>query len=284
MQTLLSVMEQGDPLKLIGRLNIRTDAVIINQCDRTAKHNVLLEDGIVVVDGKPCGGTDERRATQNIRIVEKQERGLSKSRNLALFESTDDICIFCDNDVKYTDDAPAIIEDAFERYPGAGVICFFIERPERHEPVRRSEGLMSKKDMMRIFSPEIAVRKSLLGGLRFDEDFGAGAEYRMGEENIFLFEAARRGIQRVYIPVKIAETLPNESTWFTAYDRDFYISRGANYEAMDGRLWHILTWQNLIRKRKEYKATISTLDAYRAMKEGRRRYRDAKKAVRPDSP
>lgn len=143
---------------------------------------------------------------------------------------------------------------------------------------------MSKKDMMRIFSPEIAVRKSLLGGLRFDEDFGAGAEYRMGEENIFLFEAARRGIQRVYIPVKIAETLPNESTWFTAYDRDFYISRGANYEAMDGRLWHILTWQNLIRKRKEYKATISTLDAYRAMKEGRRRYRDAKKAVRPDSP
>ena len=82
---------------------------------------------------------------------------------------------------------------------------------------------MSKKDMMRIFSPEIAVRKSLLGGLRFDEDFGAGARYRMGEENIFLFEAARRGIQRIYIPSKIAQTLPNESSWFTGFDRDFYV-------------------------------------------------------------
>ena len=139
---------------------------------------------------------------------------------------------------------------------------------------------MSKKDMMRIFSPEIAVRKSLLGGLRFDEDFGAGATYKMGEENIFLFEAARRDIQRIYIPVRIAKTLPNESSWFTAYDKEFYHARGAGYEAMDGRIWHILTWQNLIRKRKEYKGTISTMDAYRAMKAGRKEYRKSKREAK----
>ncbi|MBQ9359642.1 MAG: glycosyltransferase family 2 protein [Lachnospiraceae bacterium] len=260
MQTLLSVMEKGDPLCLIDQLNIRTDAVIVNQCGRDGERIDYVN---LKTDAQP---------QLTIKIVERNERGLSKSRNLALNLASDDICIFCDNDVKYEDDAASVIEDAFARYPDAGIICFFIERPERHAPVRNNEGVMSKKDMMRIFSPEMAVRRSLLGSLRFDEDFGAGAKYKMGEENIFLFEAARRGIKRVYIPVKIAETIPNESSWFTAYDRDFYISRGANYEAMDGRLWHILTWQNLLRKRHEYRGTISTLGAYRAMKEGRKEY------------
>ena len=276
MQTLLSVMEQGDPLDYIEKLNIRTDAVIVNQCGREGTHEVTLGDGMVIVDGKPRGGTDEGRLEQKVTVIERNEKGLSRSRNLALLRATDDICIFCDNDVRYEDDARDIIEEAFRRYPEAGIICFFIERPERHAPVRTSEGLMSKKDMMRIFSPEMAVRRSMLGELRFDEDFGAGAKYQMGEENIFLFEAARRGIQRIYIPVKIAQTLPNESSWFTAFDRDFYIARGAGYEAMDPGLWHILTWQNLIRKRNEYKATIGTFEAYRAMREGRKEYRKNK--------
>ena len=273
MQILLSVMEQGDPLTYINKLNIRADAVIVNQCGRESCRDAELKDGMVIIDGKPCGGTDTERPDQRVRIVEKNEKGLSRSRNLALSMASDDICIFCDNDVRYNDDAVAVIEDAFARYPDAGIICFFIERPERHEPVRSTEGTMSKIEMMRIFSPEIAVRRSKLGDLRFDERFGAGAKYKMGEENIFLFEAARRGIDRIYIPVKIAETLPNESSWFTAYDREFYIARGAGYEAMDGKIWHLLTWQNLIRKRKEYRDTISTLDAYRAMKEGRKEYR-----------
>ncbi len=274
MQTLLSVMEPGDPLLYLDKLNIRSDALIVNQCGREGRHDVRLSSGMVIVDGKPSGGTDMGRHEQNVTILERAETGLSRSRNLALSEASDDICIFCDNDVRYNDDAMEVIEDAFRRYPDAGIICFFIERPERQEPFRSSEGIMSKTDMMRIFSPEMAVRRSRLGDLRFDEDFGAGARYKMGEENIFLFEAARRGIERIYIPVKIAETLPNESSWFTAFDRDFYIARGAGYEAMDGKIWHLLTWQNLIRKRNEYKATISTLDAYRAMKEGRSEYRE----------
>ena len=273
MQTLLSVMEPGDPLGLIKKLNIKTDAVIVNQCGREGRHKVVLSDGFVIMDGKARGGTDSGIFEQGIDIIERNEIGLSKSRNLAMASARDDICIFCDNDVRYVDDAPEIISDAFSRYPDAGIICFFIERPVRHSPVRTTEGLMSKKDMMRIFSPEMAIRRSLIGSLRFDENFGAGAEYKMGEENIFLFEAARQSIKRIYIPVKIASTIPNESSWFTAYDRDFYISRGAGYEAMDPGLWYILTWQNLIRKRKEYKDTIKTFDAYRAMKEGRKAYR-----------
>ncbi len=246
-------MEHKDPLLYIEKLNIRTDAVIVNQCGRNSERS-------------------EAKDGRRIRIIERAEKGLSRSRNLAIDSAVDDICIFCDNDISYVNDAKDIIEQAFGVYPDAGIICFFIERPERHEPVRLKEGNMTKTDMMRIFSPEIAIRRSHLKGLKFDEDFGAGAKYGMGEENIFLFEAARLGIKRVYIPERIAKTLPNESSWFKGYDRKFFFDRGAGYEAMDARFWHPLCLQFLLRKRELYRDTISASGAYRAMKEGRREY------------
>ena len=284
MQTLLSVMEQGDPICYIEKLNIRTDTVIVNQYGEEESETELTlksprcadmsaaDQGSLTADGTG-GGTSGHGTEINVRIIGSAERGLSKSRNRAMAAASDDICILCDNDVRYEDSAPEQILAAFERYPDAGIICFFIERPERHEPVRRSEGVMSKKDMMRIFSPEMAVRRSKLKGLRFDEDFGAGARYSMGEENIFLFEAKRRGIKCIYVPVKIAETLPNESSWFRGYDTKFFYDRGAGYEAMDKALWYPLAWQFLIRKRSLYLDTVSMADAYKAMKKGREIYR-----------
>lgn len=258
MQTLLSVMEQGDPLAYIERLNIRTDAVIVNQCGR---------------EGEYTRQTDSSGREVTVRVAERDEKGLSRSRNLAISMASDDICILCDNDIRYEDDASEVIVQAFLRHPDAGIICFFIERPERKSPVKDREGEMSKKDMMRIFSPEIALRTSKLGDLRFSEDFGAGAKYSMGEENIFLFEAKRRGIECIYVPEKIANTLPNESSWFGGYDEKFFRDRGAGYEAMDRGLWHILCWQFLLRKRSLYRETISAAAAWRAMKEGRAEYR-----------
>ncbi len=258
MQTLISVMEQGDPLSYIEKLNIRTDAVIINQCGRINDREVKSE-----IAGREI----------NVVVAERDEKGLSRSRNLAISMASDDICILCDNDIRYEDDASEEIVRAFLRHPEAGIICFFIERPERSRPVRDTEGEMSKKDMMRIFSPEIALRRSKLRDLRFDEDFGAGGRYAMGEENIFLFEAKRRGIECIYVPVKIASTLPNESSWFQGYDEKFFFDRGAGYEAMDRSLWHILCWQFLLRKRGLYRNTISAGRAYHAMKEGRADYR-----------
>lgn len=287
-------MEQGDPIGYIEKLNIRTDTVIVNQCDREGQSRVRVDmpeapesrmsEGLP--DSTPPGaGTDgtDQPCGISVTVIESTERGLSRSRNRAMDTASGDICVFCDNDVRYEDNAAEQIERAFERHPEAGIICFFIERPERHEPVKSKEGVMSKKDMMRIFSPEMAVRRSKLKGLRFDEDFGAGARYSMGEENIFLFEAKRRGIKCIYVPVKIAETLPNESSWFRGYDTKFFYDRGAGYEAMDKGLWYPLAWQFLIRKRSLYLETVSMADAYKAMKKGREIYRREKTLYTSDT-
>ena len=257
---LLSAMHLKD-LSLVDELNIKSDAVVINQCDR---EEVL----------------ELQKEGRRLLFYSSKERGLSKSRNEAIRRSEaggfDDICIFCDNDCVYEDGAPEQIEKAFERNPGADIIVFFIKRPERSEPVLKKEGPLSYPGAMKIFSPEIAFRRSsLLGrGLFMDEDFGAGARYQMGEENIFLFEAKKRGLKIVYVPVRIACLKETQSTWFKGYTDEYFRSRGAGYRAMAGWLSFLLIWQFAVRKHFLYREESSFRNAVRMMNAGVREYED----------
>ncbi len=252
-QVLLSVMDKDDSVHYTDMLNIRTDVLIINQCGRVNNYELSGRYG-------------------NIYVRESDKRGLSVSRNEALENAGCDKVILCDNDVRYEDDAFIRIKEAFDRHPDAGILVFFIERPERKEPVLKREGSLDRLHSMKIFSPEIAVRRSMIGDLRFDTDFGSGAKYSMGEENIFLFEAKRRGIKTVYVPERIAGLLPQESGWFKGYNEKFFFDRGAGYYAMDKGLWPLLSLQFIIRKRKAYKDDISMTKAFECMRKGRREY------------
>ena len=249
-QVLLSVMDNKGSRHYIDELNIKTSAVVVNQCDcedESLENNVLYKSTV--------------------------QRGLSRSRNMALELASEDAVIFCDNDVRYTDGAFRQIGKAFSDNPEAGIIVFFVERPERHKPVYDHEAVMDRLHMMKIFSPEMAVRRSMIGNLRFDVRFGAGAEYSMGEENIFLFEARRRGIRVIYEPVRIAALIPNESSWFRGYTDKFFNDRGAGYYAMEPSHWTALSLQFLIRKRGLYSKDISFCRAWKCMKDGREEYK-----------
>ncbi len=254
LQVLLSVMDKDDSLHYVDMLNIRTDVLIINQCGTENEYE----------QGGRYG---------NIYVRESRKRGLSVSRNEALSNARADRVILCDNDVRYDDDAFERINAAFDRNPDAGILVFFIERPERKTPVLKKEGPLGRLHSMKIFSPEIALRRSIIGDLCFDTRFGSGARYSMGEENIFLFSAIKRGIRVVYVPERIAHLLPQESGWFKGYNETFFFDRGAGYEAMDGRLWYFLSLQFLLRKRKLYRDEISMKRAWKSMCEGRREYR-----------
>ena len=241
----------------IDSLNIHTDCVVINQCDRECEKTVSHP-------------TDAGNVT--VTYVETKERGLSKSRNMALSKASADICMLCDNDVEYVRDYDSIAENAFGAYPDADVIVFFIKRPERSEPIFDRPKKMGYLSTMKIFSPEIALRKKSIEGLRFNELFGAGAKYFMGEENIFLYECLKRGMKIMYVPKMIAQVRSVESTWFKGYDRDFFVSRGANYAAMSRLFAPLLSWQFALRKRSLYRDGVSTKEALSAMRKGRREY------------
>ena len=77
-EALVATMHQND-YSVLDSLNIQSDAVVINQCDREGRHEFLYKNN-------------------NILWIDTKERGLSRSRNLALDNATADICIICDED------------------------------------------------------------------------------------------------------------------------------------------------------------------------------------------
>ncbi len=241
----------------IDTLNIHTDCVVINQCDRQCEKKVVR---------------DTPEGTVNVTYIETTQRGLSKSRNMAISKASGDVCILCDNDVEYVKDYDRIIDDAFLKYSDADVIVFFIKRPERQRPIFDSPRKMGYLSVMKIFSPEIAFRREGIKGISFNESFGAGAKYRMGEENLFLYECLKRGKKIVYVPEMIAAVRSVESTWFQGYDRDFFISRGANYAAMSRPFSFGLIIQFALRKKALYSDNMSTKEALSAMFCGRKEY------------
>ena len=252
---LLSAMDLSD-ISILNKLNISGSSVIIDQCDEES---------------------DEWVTERNCLFVKTRERGLSKSRNMAMRRAVTlgaDICIFCDNDVVYRDDYEKVIKDAFDRNPDADIIVFFIERPERHKPVFESERPLDHLHAMKIFSPEIAFRLRSVRriGLKMDELFGAGAKYGMGEENIFLFDALARGLKIIYVPERVAGTVENESTWFKGYTEEFFRNRGAGYYRMSHFYFLPLCLQFAVRKRGLYRDSISFSKAVSAMMKGRREY------------
>ena len=255
-EVLLSAMylENEDYIDTLG---IHTDCVVVNQCDRQLEKKVR--------HATPSGDVD-------VTYIETMQRGLSKSRNMAISFANGPVCILCDNDVEYVEDYDRIINDAFLRHADADIIVFFIKRPERSQPVFDKDTKMGYLSVLKIFSPEIAFRKSSVDSITFNEMFGAGAKYFMGEENIFLYECLKKHKKIVYVPSMIAKVREEESTWFKGYNREFFISRGANYAAMSRFFSIILILQFAVRKRNLYKSGIGMADAVITMFKGRRQY------------
>ncbi len=254
LQVLLSAMYL-DGYDYINSLHISGDCLVINQCDNNCTEHI------------PEG-------FRTITYIETTERGLSKSRNMAIENATADICILCDNDVEYVENYESLIGSAFRDYPDADIIIFFIKRKEKPTPNYSSIRNMNYLSVMKIFSPEIAFRRQIIKEkqIKFHELFGAGAHYYMGEENIFLYDCLRAGLKIKYIPVKIAELRETQSTWFTGYEEHFFVSRGANYCAMTKGFSWFLILQFAIRKKALYAEKASVWKAIRLMLKGRKEY------------
>ena len=105
-EVLLSVMNQTD-LSIIEKCNIHSNCIIINQCNREEQ---LSED----------------REYGRITMFSTKERGLSRSRNMALENSKAEICVLCDDDLVYVDGYESIIEKAFQELTDADIIVFNI--------------------------------------------------------------------------------------------------------------------------------------------------------------
>lgn len=255
LQILLSTMHQEN-YHLLSNMNLQSDAVVVNQGMLDDKRELTLE-------------------SNNILWINSSDKGLSKSRNLAIANASEEICLISDDDIEYIDNYKNKILEQFQKYPDADIITFQVEGIESkfkdyHPSARKLNYLTS----MKVASVEVAFRLDSIrkANLKFNESFGSGSNFYMGEENIFLYNCLKKKMKIYYVPIKIANLHVINSSWFEGYTEKYFISKGAAFTGMSRILSYLFIFQFALRKYKLYKSQMTFTRAIRYMIEGRKKF------------
>ncbi len=252
-------MNQPD-YSLIEKMNINFDAVIINQCDVTSRETI-------------------ERNGNRILWINTTERGLSRSRNMAIDNADGEICVLADDDEVFTDTDTDKIVGAFDDNPDVSIIRFqvkgiekkFKDYPEHEENVGLLKSLKTSSVEMAFRLDDIRKKN-----IRFDKLLGAGTRFLMGEENAFLHHCINSGLRMKYCPICIAALHIGNSSWFTGYNRDYFVGRGAAFTAI-GR-WMSIPYivQFAVRRYGLYRDQMGYMESLKHMFIGRKLYLQAK--------
>ena len=248
----MSCMHQSD-FTLVHKSNITGNCVIINQCDRDDYAEHSTGNGLV-------------------RMFSNRQRGLTKSRNLAIRNACAEICLICDDDETFVPGYEQTILDAYRQLPQADVIIFKMANRQPSFPDKIMQLRFPRT--MKVSSWQISFRREKLleSGVQFDELLGAGTGNGAEEELKFLLDCQRAGLQIWYVPAVIASVSQEASTWFRGYDEAFFENRGATTRYILGTgLASVYAVYYIIRKKNMYCETISQKQALNATFRGIRK-------------
>ena len=211
LEVLLSCMHQQD-VSIVKRTNVQSNVLIVNQCSINKRE--ILE--FCNRKGKSC----------RIVMLHSMERGLSRSRNMAISNATGDICLICDDDEILVDGYNDIIINAFQKYPEASVITFALDYKNKKFPLKEKK--VGYFRAMKTNSIQIAFRRDqiLRNSIQFDVTMGSGTGNGGGEEVRFLFDCLKKGLKIRYIPKIIASVANNGSQWFQGFSDKYFLNRG----------------------------------------------------------
>ncbi len=242
----------ADTEELIKKMNIGSDAIIINQCGQV-------------------GYSEERADGHNIRIFSFDEKGVGLSRNNALLRASNELVLFSDEDIVYADDYEKKVCEEFDRHPEADMLLFNVKVcEERFTYWNKSFGRVGLMNCGRYPAYSMAIRKKKLHdtGVTFSLLFGGGAKYSNGEDSLFIRQLIKAGIKCYRTDVVIGEEIPRPSTWFNGYNEKFFFDRGVLYHHLYGRMAMLMALQFAYRKRKIMCQTIPWTKALGIMKAG----------------
>ncbi|MCR5210545.1 MAG: glycosyltransferase [Lachnospiraceae bacterium] len=252
LEVLISALENdADALPL--KMNLRTDAVIINQSSEDSAREVITKNG------------------KRVRIFECNERGVGRSRNRALSEAKGEIILFSDEDIILDDDYEEKILNEFKKYPDADLIFFNLEVNEKRRTYwNDKKKRVGKFSCGRYPAYSAAARLDALkkSNVRFSLLFGGGAPYSNGEDSLFFTDCLRAGLKLIAVPVKIGKETYRDSTWFKGYTEKFFYDRGVLFHFLYGKAAVLWAARFAIVKRKVMCREIPPAKAFNLMKKG----------------
>ncbi len=255
LEVLISCMHEKDH-SIVERTNIQTDVIVVNQCDK----DLVEEYSFINKKGKEC----------NVKFINSTERGLSRSRNMALRNASADLCLICDDDEELNNDYEDIIINAFQKTPSADLIAFNIKRPNK-KPFD-SVHKLGYIESLKVSSVHIAFRlqRVLEKKISFDEMLGSGTGNGGGEDTRFMRDCRNKGLSLWSNDLFIG-ILKNtgESQWFHGYNKQFFIDSGWASRRIYGDAFSVVKLVHYaIKHWGSYHKDISLIDAVRYSFEG----------------
>lgn len=210
-QLIVSTMNQSDD-GLIDAMNIRSDAIIINQADSVGYH-------------------EKKAGTNTIKWYDFNERGIGLSRNSGLMRADADIIQFADDDMVFTDTYWEDVLKEYEKHPEADIILFSNRcLNEDRMPYRvTSFGKVDRLEGVKFGGARITARreKLLYHNISFSLLFGGGAKYGAGEDVTFLQDCLKAGLNVYKSPVVVSTMAQEDSSWFAGYNEKYFKDKGA---------------------------------------------------------
>ncbi len=208
---LISCMHERDT-SIVQRSNIQTDVVVVNQCDK----DCIEELDFINKQGQQC----------HAKFINTTERGLSRSRNMAIANSWGDICLISDDDEEFEDNYEELIQKGYNSLPDADVIAFAIN--DGHHIFPSEAQKLGFKSILRSNSQQITFKRELINqkGIAFDVKMGSGTGNGGGEEIKFLLDCRRNALKMYYHPNCITTVHQNESQWFHGYTDSYFVNFG----------------------------------------------------------
>jgi hypothetical protein len=254
LQVLISTMHQTDH-SLLGKMNIQSDAVIVNQCDRNEFEEFLYKGN-------------------SIRFLSFGERGVGLSRNNALMRANCDICLFADDDVKYVDEYYKIIVQAFSENPNADIIIFNVTstNPERPLHTIKNSSRVRLYNCLKYGAVSIAARTEKLkeANVYFSLLFGGGAKYSAGEDSLFIADCIQKGLRIYTFPEVIGCVSQENSTWYEGFTDKYFFDKGAFFACLSRKIYWLFCIMYSLKWRKMLKNNGGVYHAYKYMIKGAR--------------
>ena len=150
-----------------------------------------------------------------ITVLELKNRGVAKSRNAAIANATGKYLLFGDDDLEVHSSGIEQVITYLEAHPEISIILAQAvnELGVLRKPYPLNSHPLKLRNSAKAATYEMFIRLSDFERLniKFDVNFGAGAENYLGDEYIFIADALRAGLKGTFLPIVVA-THPADSS------------------------------------------------------------------------
>lgn len=246
------------------------------------ENGLAAEDGYVLINQTTFGEYPDlqlRNPEAQQCFLSTEERGTSKSRNMAIANASADICAVSDDDILYVDNYKELIANAYEQFPEADIILFdYIDRDtaknkDSINSLQKKPGRVDLLHALRSNSCRVTFRLQSIRQAqhRFREKIGPGTPHITScEDVLFVVDAIRKGLKVYYAGVPLFVRVAAPSSWFAGFNEQYFKNVGAFGTELLGRhFWWLHPLQFYLRH-KTARKQLSLCQALRYGREGKR--------------